>query len=280
MPIILNLAFLDPAWAQEQGPTWVAAIQGMRDLCKSGAHLLMGALSVEPADRNLHNSVYFISPAGRLLGRYDKIRLVLFGEYVPLKSIFPFLAKFRPSIMGPDLSPGREREIFDLPFGDGKMASFGVTICYEDAEVGLVRSFGRLRPDFMVNVTNDGWFHDSSELDMHLAMCAFRAVETRVPWVRSTNTGVSAIIDATGRVTAKLTKGGRDRLIQGALKAETPLGNLASLYVRIGDAFVLILCVASFVLLAFAWRTGGTPAGANVAPPSGKPKRGAKKRKK
>jgi len=126
----------------------------------------------------------------------------------------------------------------------------------------------------MVNATNDAWFLDSAELDMHLAMCVFRAVETRVPWVRSTNTGVSAVIDATGKAVAKLTRGGRDRDIAGALKATVPMSNMTSPYVRIGDTFVILLCAGAGVILTVAWRRG------RPAAPEPAPKKPGRRRKK
>ncbi len=87
-----------------------------------------------------YNSAYLITPQGRIVGRYDKIHLVIFGEYTPLADVLPFLKVFRPEVMGPDLTPGKLRQLFDLPVAGGE-AKFGVTICYEDSEADLFRKF-------------------------------------------------------------------------------------------------------------------------------------------
>jgi apolipoprotein N-acyltransferase len=91
---------------------------------------------------------------------------------------------------------------------------------------------------------------------MHLAMSGLRAVETRRPWVRATNNGISAVLDAAGRVTVGLVRDGRDRNVAGALRAEVPLSGLTSLYVRIGDAFAWLMAVAGGCLVALAARRG------------------------
>ncbi len=218
------------------------------------AHMLIGALAEEQAPERHFNSAYFLSPQAKLLGRYDKMRLVLYGEYTPLKRFFPFLKALRPPIMGPDLTAGDKRVIFELPWGQSRTSRFGVTICYEDAEAGHQRAFVRQGVDFMANLTNDGWFLDSAELDMHLAVCGFRAVETRRPFVRAANTGISSIVDATGRAVARLTENGKDREIAGLLQGEVPLTDMRSLYVVIGDAFALLLCAAGAGMLVAAWR--------------------------
>jgi apolipoprotein N-acyltransferase len=119
----------------------------------------------------------------------------------------------------------------------------------------------------MTNLTNDGWFLDSSELDMHLAICGFRAVETRRPFARAANTGISSILDATGRAVHRLTRNGRDREIAGLLQAEVPLSNMRSLYVSIGDAFAGLISAAAAALLALAlWRKPTQPSAPTAGP--------------
>lgn len=218
----------------------------------ANAHLLIGAETRigEPAQR--FNSAYFISPEGEIIDRYDKIHLVVFGEYTPLKGVFPFLKAFRPPIMGMDLTPGDEYRIFTLPTRRGRRLRFGVTICYEDLVAGLFREFCRGGVDLMVNITNDGWFRDSSELDAHLAACVFRAVENRVPIARCANTGISAIIAPDGRITHKLVDPyGKCREVEGILIGTvTPSGQM-SIYTHCGDVFAW-LCLAGTILMAGA----------------------------
>jgi apolipoprotein N-acyltransferase len=146
-----------------------------------------------------YNSALFLDARGRVLGRYDKMFPVLFGEYVPLGDRFPWLYRLTPLPGG--LTPGIEA--VSIPVAGRQVAA---TICYEttlpEAVRGMVRDLaarGR-RPDLLVNLTNDGWFWGSSELDMHLACGIFRAVESRTPLVIAANTGLSAWIDGAGRL--------------------------------------------------------------------------------
>jgi len=211
----------------------------------TGTHLLIGA---ETRNQERFNSAYLFSPQGKVLGRYDKIHLVVFGEYTPLTHVLPVLRLFRPQVMGRDLSAGKLRWLFDLPDQEGRTHRFGVTICYEDAEPGLFRKFVRDGADFMVNITNDGWFRDSSELDHHLAICAFRAVENRVPIARCANTGISALIAPDGRITERVTQpDGRYREVEGTLVGRLDMTDLNSFYSAYGDLFAW-LCVVALLL--------------------------------
>ena len=145
------------------------------------------------------NCGLFLDAAGRPLACYDKMHPVMFGEYVPLADRFPFLYRLTPLPAG--LTAGREPVAVEIA-----ARLVAPTICYETALPmavrGLVRTLtaaGR-RPDVIVNLTNDGWFWGSSELDMHLTAAIFRAVEVRTPIVIAANTGFSAAIDGSGRL--------------------------------------------------------------------------------
>ena len=145
------------------------------------------------------NSGLFLDAEGRPVACYDKMHPVMFGEYVPLAETFPLLYRITPLPAG--LSAGAAPVAV-------RIAGYEVapTICYEtalpEAIRGLVRSLAAQghRPDVIVNLTNDGWFWGSSELDMHLAAAIFRAVEVRTPLVVAANTGFSAAIDGSGRL--------------------------------------------------------------------------------
>ena len=230
----------------------------------AGAPMLIGTPTEtvrEPMRRC--NSAYLISPQGEITGRYDKIHLVAFGEYTPLAATFPFLKALRPEIMGPDLTPGNLHELFDLPRSAGYPArdadkivratmKFGVTICYEDAEAGLFRQFVRQGAAFMVNITNDGWFRDSVELDEHLAVCAFRAVENRVPIARCANTGISALIAPDGRITERA-----PRLSEATLTGALSMTPLKAFYTRHGDVFAWLCVVGGVVVILAAFLRKG-----------------------
>ena len=123
-------------------------------------YMLVGSTALTDHEQERrYNSAYFITPQGRIAGRYDKIHLVIFGEYTPLTDVLPFLRFFRPEVMGPDLTPGKLRQLFDLPVAapsttaQGREAKFGVTICYEDSVADLFSKFVADGAEFMVNIT-------------------------------------------------------------------------------------------------------------------------------
>jgi len=250
------------------------AMDTLRQLGRSlNAYLCIGApyLFVErmgdtrmeaygPEAENNANSAYFFSPHGRLLGRYDKVHLVPFGEYVPLRDWLPFLQALTP--MTRQLTPGDELVVFDLPFAQGQTATFGVLICYEDVFASLARKLRRgpvpgrgkprARADFLINITDEGWYRVPGELKQHLAMAVFRAVETRTTVVRAANTGVSCFINPRGELYRIVQKevGGRIvvRDIEGSACAPVLLCDSITPYTRAGDWFAwlcLVLAVAS-----------------------------------
>jgi apolipoprotein N-acyltransferase len=144
-----------------------------------------------------YNSALLIARNGSVLERYDKIHRVPFGEYVPFREWLPFLRHLVPYDFDYSIRPGTRLTRF--PLND---LHFGVLICYEDTDPSMAIRYVKSSPvvDFLVNISNDGWFMGSSEHEEHLAICRFRAIETRRPIIRSVNMGISAIIDANGRV--------------------------------------------------------------------------------
>ncbi len=186
------------------------------------------------------NSAVLISPDGKLAGRYDKRHLVPFGEYVPLGGRFPGAdAIFH--LIGTTFTPGGREQ--PLPRMAG--APLGVNICYEDAFPYITRSDARRGARLLVNLTNDSWFRQSSQAHQHLALAAFRAVETRRPLVRATNTGVSAWIDSGGRITVP-EHGGLWQKGLVRMDLRVPPAR-RTLYMTIGDLFAWI-CAGLAVL--------------------------------
>ena len=162
-------------------------------------HLAFGSLGVDrPAGgpAALKNRLYLLSSAGRRAGFYDKRHLVPFGEYTPFAADIPFL---RELLQGLDFSPGVTTEPLRIDL-NGAAASLGVLICYEAIFPSLAQERVEHGADVLVNVSNDGWFRDSSAPRQHLAHVALRAVEQERPVLRSTNTGITAAVDAFGRV--------------------------------------------------------------------------------
>jgi apolipoprotein N-acyltransferase len=156
---------------------------------------------------------------------------------------------------------------FELPSRDGKTYRFASPICFEDTLADAVRDLvrdpadGSKRVDFLVNLSNDGWFEGSAEVDMHQAIACFRAVENRVGLVRSTNTGISAFIDPSGRVGTKVLVDGRDRLVAGWATDHVLVDSRVTPYTRWGD-WLAWLCLAATVtgLAAGLWRKSANPA--------------------
>jgi len=199
------------------------------------------------------NSVFLVSPEGKIAGQYDKRRLVIFGEYVPLSRWLPFLKKLTP--IGEGFAAGSDAAQFRL----GPL-NLGVSplICFEDIFADLARESAEPDTDLMVNLTNDGWFSESAQQWQHLANALFRAVETGRPLIRCANNGISCWIDAVGRARAEQFPDGRSPYARGVKVFEMPLAGspLDTPYRRHGDWFVL-LCGLLVVRACYrAWRDG------------------------
>lgn len=167
---------------------------------KTGANLVIGLdrFSVDEQGLKHFNSAAFVTPDRGVADTYDKLHRVIFGEYIPLKETFPWLKAFAPFPDNFGIMAGHSPAAFRS--GSWRVAPI---ICFEDTVPHLVRDVVRgtsrdKRLDCLLNLTNDGWFHGSSELDQHLITAAFRAVECRTPLVRAVNTGISAVIDGDG----------------------------------------------------------------------------------
>jgi apolipoprotein N-acyltransferase len=270
---------LPAAWVEEPPGSPIPETQKEVEkwLQRSRAALLMGvssyvAFPADPAIRPRpplriwhYNSAVLIGREGRYLGRYDKIHLVPFGEYVPLRNWFPCFNVLSPYDFDYSVHPGEHFTRFHLaaPGGTGQKWTFGVMICYEDTDPVMARPYGGgdgLAPaSFLLNISNDGWFDGTSEHDEHLALCRFRAIECRRAVARAVNMGISAVIDANGRVLAPLprpagnpeglagweippdasalpvSEWGRFKKVAGVLVASIPIDHRASFYARWGD---------------------------------------------
>ncbi|NOZ21261.1 MAG: apolipoprotein N-acyltransferase [Planctomycetes bacterium] len=219
-----------------------------------GAPLLVGGETYEKRGGEFvsYNSAFYFDARhfekeGRFAGRYDKIHLVPFGEYVPLKRPLPFLKGVLSRLAGyiPDFTAGEEAKVFDV-----KGCKFGVLICYEDTIAPLVRRFryrnGARAADFLLNISNDGWFCGSAEVDQHLAICVFRAVENHVGIARSVNTGISGFIAPNGRIEAVVTKDGKRKQVTGALVRAIKIDRRLTFYTVYGELFAWI-CLGAWV---------------------------------
>jgi apolipoprotein N-acyltransferase len=202
--------------------------------------------------RRLYNSAVLVDRTGEVLGHYDKMHLVMFGEYVPGGDTWPWLNRFTP--LSATSSHGEKPAAFDV--GGLRISP---SICYETVIPHVIRrqvneaaAAGR-EPDVLVNLTNDGWFWGSAELDMHLICGVFRAVECRKPMVIAANTGFSAWIDGDGVVRAQ---GGRRK--QDVILADVAPDRRGSLYLQYGDWFSGTCLLACCVLAVVGYRISGT----------------------
>ena len=215
-------------WPETATPTPLGRDPGLVTLLQSlarslGAPIVVGSIDVEGQHPVvLRNSAYLLTDRG-LQGRYDKMQLVPFGEYVPLSGVIGFVRGWAEFIS--ELEAGSKTVVFA-----GPPAPFGVVICYEGIFPELVRDFAKNGARLIVNITNDAWFGRTSGPLQHLAMYPFRAVEHRTAVVRSANTGVSAFIAPSGQITQRIPLFERD-----IATAEVPLRNRTTLYTRFGD---------------------------------------------
>ncbi|RMG40903.1 MAG: apolipoprotein N-acyltransferase [Planctomycetota bacterium] len=240
---------------------------------KAGAELLIGIeRHVAGGDRiRRYNSAVFVTPQGGIVGAYDKIHRVIFGEYVPLKDALPFLQALSPFPPDWGLEAGAAPKAFASKAEEARWIPI---ICFEDTVPHLVRRYlsdvAEVSGDrrCLVNLTNDGWFAGSSEQEQHLVTAAFRCVENRVPMIRAVNTGISAIIDGDGVVREPEVvldgdawmHGGRDDASIGlrdprtgrwrknanlVLVGSVPLDARSSPYQRWGDWFAEVCCFAA-----------------------------------
>jgi apolipoprotein N-acyltransferase len=212
-----------------------------------------------PFDRR-HNSAYLITAGAVSPSRYDKLRLTPFGETMPYVRHWPALQQRLLDLgaagMAFDLSEGRERTVFSIP-AEGGPVRVVTPICFESTMASLCRRLtydaGRRRADLIVNLTNDGWFGSSLTGRLqHLQAARWRSLELNTPTLRAANTGISAAIDARGRVLALGVRGGGSPAFRdGVLVHALPLGLEPTPYARLGDApGWAALTAAGLVLLA------------------------------
>lgn len=179
------------------------------------------------------NSAYFLGRDGSLKGIYDKVHLVPFGEYIPLRRFFSFIDTVSKDVN--EFDPGTGYPVISI--GDHPANAI---ICFEAVFPNLVRRFVRRGSQLIINLTNDGWYGDSAAPYQHLAISRLRAVENRRYLLRATNSGISAFVEPTGRIQSST----------GILREAICKGRFAfigdeTLYTRYGDVFVFLCAIIS-----------------------------------
>jgi apolipoprotein N-acyltransferase len=218
----------------------LASLLGPDDL------MLTGAVKLDPnADRtdiiSARNSVFVIDARGQLGPRYDKAHLVPYGEYLPARTILSLIGVSRLAPGAVDFRHGPGPHSIDL----GQFGKVGIQICYEIIFSGQVVDRAD-RPAFIFNPSNDAWF-GSWGPPQHLAQARLRAIEEGLPVVRATPTGISAVIDADGRIVESIGMG-----VAGRIDTLVPVAHAPTLFARFGNilplGFALLLAVSAIAL--------------------------------
>ena len=218
--------------------------------------LVMGALTNDDVHPHAFNSALLLDADGQFRARFDKIFLLMFGEYIPLYDTIPWVRKLVPEAAG-QLQRGEEIATFPLTH-DGREVRLGPMICYEDILPAFGRKLGALNPHLLVNLTNDAWFGDTSEPWEHMALSVYRAVELRTGLVRAVNTGVSASIDATGRVVKQTYAADpaiTPRPADGFVTQVSLLEGGHTVYQAVGDLFGYLNAAALAILIFWQLRS-------------------------
>jgi apolipoprotein N-acyltransferase len=189
-----------------------------------------------------YNSIYVIDHDGTVRAIYDKMHLVPFGEYLPFQNFLESLGLMQLTKVRGGYIPGLERK----PIATPAAPPFLPLVCYEIVFPGDAVPQGE-RPGWLVNLTNDGWFGNSSGPYQHLQQARVRAIEEGLPLVRAANTGVSAVIDPLGRTVRSLPLG-----IEGVLDSSLPRALEPTVYARLRDAPLWLVMLAAFALVL--WR--------------------------
>jgi apolipoprotein N-acyltransferase len=218
---------------QEQAPLVVGAI---------GVSLAEPEPGVAPGGYRIYNSALVVGADGARVGRYDKIHLVPFGEYIPFRRLLFFAHALTGNVGETDR--GTERKVFRL---NGHR--YGVFLCYESVFADEVRQFAQLGAEVLVNLSDDGWYGDTSAPWQHLNMARMRAIENRRWLLRDTNNGVTAVIDPYGRVRQSIPRHQAD-----ALPAGYGFRQDVSFYTAHGDIFAYLCAILGSGMVGWSGR--------------------------
>jgi apolipoprotein N-acyltransferase len=213
-----------------------------------GAPLIVGSVGAEySSDEQAwrdYNSGLVVDRNGLRLGRYDKIHLVPFGEYIPFKDLLFFARKLTGRVS--EFTRGSDRLVLLIPAANGSAHRYGIFICYEAVFADEVRQFARNGAEVLVNISDDAWYGDTSAPWQHLNIARMRAIENRRWILRDTNNGITASIDPYGRVRQSIPRHQAD-----ALPAQFGFRSDVTFYTAHGDVFAWCCAILSIGVLAW-----------------------------
>jgi apolipoprotein N-acyltransferase len=204
-------------------------------------------LAADQRSWDFYNSALVVDANGARIGRYDKIHLVPFGEYVPFKDLLFFARKLTGKVSG--FTRGSEHTVFTL---DGHR--YGIFICYESVFADEVREFAKNGAEVLVNISDDGWYGDTSAPWQHMNMERMRAIENRRWVLRDTNNGVTEVIDPEGRVRQSIPRHQVD-----ALPAQFGFRDDVTFYTAHGDVFGWGCAILGLGIVGWALQSGQRP---------------------
>jgi len=238
-------------WPETVSQHWIEAGASRLDATENPypglrTHLIFGGLAFRPTgpdSADEFNSAFLLDAGGVVRDRYDKRILMPFGEYLPFASYVPFIRSISPQTGG--FTAGTAVSVFDI----ADHAKIGQLICYEDLVSNMPRHSTQAGAEALLNILNDAWYGDTAAPHQHQALALWRAVENRRYLLRGSNSGVTSIIDAAGRVVAE----------GGLFTAEVVTGTVHRLrietfYTRFGDVFAWAVVVGAAGLLVFGRR--------------------------
>ena len=233
-----------PAPFEEADPRFQQALIGIARQVQ--APLVVGNIGADLTANgqlsNYYNSALVVGSDGSRVGRYDKIHLVPFGEYIPFQNLLSFAHKLTGRVSS--FTRGDSHRVFRL---NGHR--YGVFICYEAVFADEVREFSQLGAEVLVNISDDGWYGDTSAPWQHLNMLRMRAIENRRWILRDTNNGVTAAIDPYGRVRQSIPRHAVD-----ALPAQYGFRSDVTFYTALGDLFAWLCVFSTIVIVAWSAR--------------------------
>jgi apolipoprotein N-acyltransferase len=238
-----------PAPFEEGDPRFQHALESIAR--QEQAPLVVGNIGADLSSEDglwrYYNSALVVGVDGGSVGRYDKIHLVPFGEYVPFQKLLAFAHKLTGRVSA--FTRGTDRKVFRLPTQDGQAHRYGVFICYEAVFADEIREFPELGAEVLVNISDDGWYGDTSAPWQHLNMLRMRAIENRRWILRDTNTGVTAVIDPYGRVRQSIPRHQVD-----ALPAAYGFRDDVTFYTAHGDVFAWLCVILGLGIVGWSGR--------------------------